>query len=86
MNPFLLINLLVLLSCSREKAPIQMNSYHRDRADTIYLEKISGLRDSLDALCEAHFETEVLKVRDSLIEVRKLEEQKIRTRLSANEE
>lgn len=84
MKPFFLMFIWIFWSCNDQNAPIQMSSIHRDKADTIYLEKISGLRDSLDSACLANFEIEVQKAMDSIIEIRKIDEKNIRMRIQNN--
>lgn len=86
MKLFFLPIIWIFWSCSDQNASLQMSSIHRDKADTIYLEKISGLRDSLDSACLVNFEVEVQKAMDSIIEIRKIEEQKIRLRIQNNEQ
>lgn len=86
MKPFFLPFIGIFWSCTNQNASIQMSSIHRDKADTIYLDKIAGLRDSLDSACLANFEMEVQKAMDSIIEIRKIEEQKIRLRIQNNEQ
>ncbi|MEY2904695.1 MAG: hypothetical protein RJA52_711 [Bacteroidota bacterium] len=86
MKNIILPVLFLFSSCSDQNMPIQMSSIHRDKADTIYLEKIVGLRDSLDTACSNNFEIEVQIALDSILKVRKIEEQKIRSRIKVNEQ
>lgn len=72
---------LFLSSCGSSDIPIEMNRFHRDQSDTLYLIAIKGLRDSLDSMCMINFEVNVQVALDSILKVRKEEEKKLRERI-----
>jgi hypothetical protein len=70
-----------LTACGPSDIPIEMNRFHRDQSDTLYLIAIKGLRDSLDSMCMVNFEANVQIALDSILKVRKEEEKKLRERI-----
>ncbi|MGA1544155.1 MAG: hypothetical protein ACO388_04985 [Saprospiraceae bacterium] len=72
---------LFLSACGSSDIPIEMNRFHRDQSDTLYLTAIKGLRDSLDSICMVNFDANVQMALDSILKVRKEEEKKLRERI-----
>lgn len=64
-----------------EQPPPSLTSTQRELIDTLYLQKIEGLRLQLDSICDADFAVNVQKAVDSLLVVRKEEEARLRQRI-----
>lgn len=71
---------LVGFACE-EQPPPSLTSTQREMIDTLYLQKIEGIRTRLDSICDADFAVNVQKAVDSLLLVRKEEEARLRQRL-----
>lgn len=72
---------LFISACGTSDIPIEMNRFHRDQSDTLYLVAIKDLRDSLDSICRVNFEANVQIALDSILKVRREEEKKLRERI-----
>ena len=64
-------------SCS-EPPPLKLTLKQRDWVDTIYLKRVDSLRIALDSLCTANYEEKVTRLTDSLVAVRRAEEEALR--------
>lgn len=67
------------VSCD-DGPPPAFTSAQREWIDTLYLRRVSALRPRLDSICEANFNTNVLRLADSLVQVRRAEEAALRKR------
>ena len=81
----LIFTLLLCLGCSKnepeEDFTLRLTVNERTRIDTLYANQVPALRDSLDSLCTARFESLVQHVQDSIIKERLAEEARLRARL-----
>ena len=68
-----------------EPPPEKLTRRQKTQADTIYSKLVAGLRAETDSLCEIMMETKLQAVVDSLVQLRKEEEARIRQRLMKNE-
>jgi hypothetical protein len=73
-----------LQSCV-EPPPDRLSSRQRTQVDTIFSKIVSDLRAETDSLCEVMMETQLQAAVDSIVQVRREEEMKIRRRLMKNE-
>ncbi len=84
--PFILIGLIVTLmslsfsSCT-ETPPDSLTRSQRTQVDTLFSKLVADLRAETDSLCEVMMETKLQGAVDSILEVRRAEERKIRERL-----
>ena len=60
----------VFLSSSCEPPPPSLNASHRKHIDTLVKEQNALIRAEVDSICEAQFDTEVARMRDSIFELR----------------
>ena len=74
-----LLSSLLLNGCT-EPAPVSLSSEDRAIVDTLYSQQVQVLRPQLDSLCEAIFDEEVRKAVDSMLVVRRAEEERLRGR------
>ena len=77
----LFISLLALLTTYCERDPNQIISEHRRLIDTLANRQTKLLRPRLDSLCKAEFDQRVALAVDSIIEVRREEERRLRARI-----
>jgi len=77
----LALSLLFSFAACREKIPLKLTSRQTDLADTIFLRQAKDLRVLMDSLCEAHFDERVQDAVDSMLVVRRKEEEELRARL-----
>ncbi len=73
--------LFFLIAGCKESPPPAFTSRQREWMDTLYLERVSGLRERLDSTCDANYSQLLQHAVDSLIRVRKEEEAKLRARI-----
>lgn len=71
---------LLLPACEEQPLPA-LTFRQRELADTLYLEKVSVLRPQWDSICESRFDSLLRVAVDSLIQVRKAEEARLRARI-----
>jgi hypothetical protein len=69
-------------SCEEEISSIRLTSRERIRIDTISKQQIDSLIPVLDSLCNAQYGQMVQQALDSILETRKAEELKIRSRIT----
>ena len=70
-----------MTSCGeRDSVRLRLTAAERARIDTLYTAKIDSIRPYLDSLCEANFASELEVAVDSIIQQRKLEEERLRAR------
>ena len=62
--------LFVFLVTACRKEPPALSSAHRKMIDTLVTEQTKLIRAELDSLCDLHFDRHVVRMRDSLIEIR----------------
>lgn len=65
----------------KEPPPPAFTSRQRELMDTLYLARVSGLRERLDSVCDTNYNQLLQQAVDSLIRVRKEEEAKLRARI-----
>ena len=75
---------LFFTSCEEEEPGMRLTSTERVRVDTLYTQRVKGLRAELDSLCQLDFDERVKLAVDSIIEVRKAEEVRLRQRAIEN--
>lgn len=70
-----------VFSCG-EKPPLRLTSVQREQVDTLYLRKVNqgGLAREMDSLCTATQEARVQHLVDSMLQVRRKEEEELRKR------
>ena len=74
--------LLMATACGEKKETrIRLTSAERVKVDTLYSKEVKTLRPYLDSLCEAQFDSLVQRAVDSLLEVRRAEEIRLRNRI-----
>jgi hypothetical protein len=78
--PSVILLLLSFASC-REKIPLKLTSRQADLADTLFLREAKDIRQRMDSICQAHFDERVQRVVDSMLVVRRKEEEALRARL-----
>ena len=78
----ILIFSISLSSCGeKEKTKVRLTSAERVKVDTLYTREVKILRPYLDSLCETKFDSLVAKAVDSLLIVRREEENRLRERI-----
>jgi uncharacterized membrane protein YgcG len=76
-----LLVLVVLLFSSAacdEEAPLKLTAAQRDQVDTLFTAQVKSLNAELDSLCKQRYEEELDAVVDSILRVRKAQEQALR--------
>ncbi|MCB0562043.1 MAG: hypothetical protein H6573_08225 [Lewinellaceae bacterium] len=72
----------LLMGCEPpEEAPIRLTSRERIRIDTLANQQIDSLRIKMDSICEHIYQDLLSRAVDSLVKVRKMEEDKLRARI-----
>ncbi len=77
---------LINLAACKEKIPLKLTSHQTDLADTMFLRRAKVIRPMLDSVCEANFEARVKRAVDSMLVIRRKEEEELRARLRQIEE
>ena len=72
---------LISFAACREKIPLKLTSRQADLADTIFLREARDLRLRMDSVCELYFDERVQKAVDSMLVIRRKEEEQLRARL-----
>lgn len=75
-----LAGILLLTNGCTEPPPIALSSEDRERIDTLYSEEVRELRPYLDSICESIFDEAVQEAVDSMLEIRRAEEERLRRR------
>lgn len=78
--PSVIFLLLSFASC-REKIPLKLTSRQADLADTLFLREAKDIRQRMDSICQADFDERVQRAVDSMLVVRRKEEEALRVRL-----
>lgn len=65
--------------CS-EPPPLKLTAAQRDQVDTLYLKQVAVLGKELDSLCTLQTPERVQQLVDSLLEIRRQEEELLRQR------
>lgn len=73
--------LLLVASCEEKATQIRLTSSERIRIDTLTKQRVDSLVPVLDSLCEAQYDSLVQYALDSIVDLRRSEERKIRERL-----
>ena len=68
-----------LVNCS-ETPPLKLTLEQRDLVDTIYLKKVQTLGPELDSVCQAGRESRLKQAVDSILTVRRSEEEALRSK------
>lgn len=68
-----------LTNCS-ETPPLKLTLEQRDLVDTIYLKKVQTLGPALDSACEVGWEQRLKEALDSILAVRRAEEEALRVK------
>ncbi|MCO6486882.1 MAG: hypothetical protein J5I98_00625 [Phaeodactylibacter sp.] len=69
-----------------EEAPIRLTSRERIRIDTLANQQIDSLRPIMDSICDAAYQEMLDRAVDSLVDVRKREEEKLRARIQREQQ
>ncbi len=77
----LLLAVLSFLGACAEEAPVSLDQEARVLIDTMYIQEVRVLRPELDSLCELEFEDRVAELVDSLLPIRRAEEERLRQRI-----
>ena len=77
----LFLGILAITSSCTEEPPPYLSAKDRELIDTLYIRELRVLRPQLDSLCEARFDEEVERKVDSMLEVRRAEEARLRERI-----
>lgn len=73
---------LCLAACQKDqRQTIRLSSRERQVVDTLYAAQLEPIRTRLDSLCEADFERSVQVAVDSIMAIRRLEEERLRARM-----
>lgn len=77
---FLFLSLSIAAFSCGEKPPIRLTTAQRDQVDTLYLRKINqeGLATEMDSLCISTQEARIQHLVDSMLQVRRKEEEDLR--------
>lgn len=82
MKRFILIFTIALLcACDQEEPQLRLTSSERVQVDTLFTREVKTLRPILDSLCEVMQGERLPKAVDSLLEVRREEERRLRARI-----
>ena len=85
-NPGAILGILIITtlagSCTEEPPPY-LAAKDRELIDTLYIRELRILRPQLDSLCTAIFEDGVERSVDSMLEVRRAEEARLRERIKS---
>ncbi len=77
----------LLMSCEPpEEAPIRLTSRERIQIDTLANLQIDSLRPVMDSICEAAKPAFLKRSVDSLVQMRRLEEAKLRARIQREQQ
>jgi len=71
------VTLAMMNACS-DPPPLKLTARQRDQVDTLYKERVIPQNERLDSICAARFESEVKAAVDSIMKVRKAEENRLR--------
>ena len=72
----------LMMACEPpEEAPIRLTSRERIQIDTLANQQIDSLRIKMDSICEHIYQDLLSRAVDSLVKVRKMEEDKLRARI-----
>lgn len=80
----LLLGLFSFPSCT-ERPPDKLTSRQRTQVDTVFSKIVADLRAETDSLCDVMMETKLQATVDSILQVRREEEMRIRRRFMKNE-
>ena len=72
---------LINLAACREKIPLKLTARQTDIADTLFLRRAKVVRPMLDSVCEANFDARVKRAVDSMLVLRRIEEEQLRERI-----
>jgi hypothetical protein len=67
-----------LFVACEEPPPLRLTSRQRERVDSLYVDAVKGLNQEMDSLCSLRYETELPLMVDSLVQVRRSEEARLR--------
>ncbi len=70
-----------LISSCTEEPPPYLSAKDRELIDTLYVRQLRIVRPQLDSLCEAIYEEKVQRSVDSMLEIRRTEEARLRERI-----
>jgi len=76
-----LIMLIGLIACS-EPPPLRLTSKQREVVDSMYVDSVKVLNETMEDLCSIRFTQELPGLIDSIIEVRLKEEARLREKYS----
>ena len=84
---FALVCLSFFFSCEEEKANVKIKLSYSERrvVDTLYNEVVQQLSADMDSLCELNFEKNVQIMIDSILQMRRLDEERLRRKIPIKE-
>lgn len=84
---FGLVCLFFLLACEEEKANVKIKLSYSERrvVDTLYNEAIQSISANLDSLCDVNYEENVQLMTDSILQMRRLDEERLRRKIPIKE-
>lgn len=74
----LLALFLIQLSACQEVPPLKLTSRQWEQLDTLYGQEVKGLASELDSLCDQYYIANLDATVDSLLKIRRLQEQSLR--------
>lgn len=74
----LLALFLIQLSACKEDAPLKLTSKQREQVDTLFSKQVNALSEEMDSLCDQLFATRLDATVDSLLKIRRLQEESLR--------
>ncbi|GAB5555207.1 MAG: hypothetical protein Sapg2KO_47980 [Saprospiraceae bacterium] len=69
---------LIQLSACQEAPPLKLTSRQWEQLDTLYSQEVKGLATQLDSLCDEYYANNLDATVDSLLKIRRLQEQSLR--------
>jgi len=75
-----------LTTACTEDPPLSLSGEDRAMVDTLYSRQVDGLRQELDSLCDLLMERELQATIDSMLRVRRAEEEALRRRIPVTDE
>lgn len=72
---------LLLVGCT-EPPPLRLTAKQREEVDSMYIDSVKGLAEEMDKQCSLRFVYELPRLVDSIVEVRRAEEARLREKYS----
>lgn len=72
---------ITFFACDQEPPQLRLTSTERVRVDTLFTQEVKTFRPYLDSICDANRDEMIRLAVDSIIEVRREEERRLRARI-----